>query len=121
MDRYRLEIFLVLFTMGAILSVCSGVGCYTCSVDFRSEKFSVNNSCVFPKDGNDFAHCSHNSKFCKAVVTRINGIFVMISRGCSDDCSEDCVEKGYGIRIRDCVICCEKEADCGTSDLYKKK
>ncbi|GIX75348.1 uncharacterized protein CEXT_741301 [Caerostris extrusa] len=48
---------------------------------------------------------------------RVGGVFVMIQRSCSADCTEACTEKGYGIRIQDCTICCKKEEDCGTTAL----
>ncbi|XP_054724905.1 uncharacterized protein LOC129235225 [Uloborus diversus] len=105
---------------GLSVQLCDGIGCFTCTVDFRSDPFSVNNTCLFPKDGNDLGHCSHNQKFCKAIITRIGGVFVMLQRSCSEDCAEACIEKGYGIKIQDCSKCCTKENDCGTASLMRK-
>ncbi|KFM66344.1 hypothetical protein X975_01322, partial [Stegodyphus mimosarum] len=45
----------------------------------------------------------------------------MLQRSCANDCMVDCTEKGFGVRIKDCISCCTKEPDCGTSDLMKKK
>lgn len=45
----------------------------------------------------------------------------MLQRTCTDSCSPACTEKGFGIRIKDCTSCCQKEPDCGTSDLIRKK
>ncbi|KAF8764065.1 hypothetical protein HNY73_022184 [Argiope bruennichi] len=115
------KFFCALFILGYFYKTCNGLSCYTCTVDFRSEAFSVNNTCIFPKDHDDLAHCSHNSKFCKAIVTRVGGVFVMLQRSCSTDCLDACTEKGYGVRIQDCTICCTKENDCGATALMKKK
>nr|XP_042902157.1 uncharacterized protein LOC107453105 [Parasteatoda tepidariorum] len=120
MEETRFKIFVFLLTIGYIFSVCNGLRCYTCAVDFRQEKFSINNTCIFPKNPDDLAHCSHNSKYCKAVIIRVGGVFVMMSRTCSKECSEACTERGYGIRTKECTTCCVKEPDCGTSDLLKK-
>ncbi|CAL1276634.1 unnamed protein product [Larinioides sclopetarius] len=45
----------------------------------------------------------------------------MLQRSCSTDCQDACTEKGYGVRIQDCTICCTKENDCGATALMKKK
>ncbi|KAG8172161.1 hypothetical protein JTE90_001689, partial [Oedothorax gibbosus] len=95
--------------------------CYTCSVDFRLEKFNISNKCIFPNDTRDLAHCSSNSKFCRAVITRVGGVFVMLHRTCVAKCHEACTERGYGIRTRECTRCCTKEPDCGVAELMKKK
>ncbi|GFT60021.1 uncharacterized protein NPIL_617221 [Nephila pilipes] len=115
------KLYIALFVLGCIFKTSEGLRCYTCSVDFRSEAFSINNTCIFPKDHDDLAHCSSNSKFCKGVVTRVGGVFVMLQRSCSTDCAEACTEKGYGVRIKDCVSCCKNEPDCGTTQLLRKK
>ncbi|GFQ84769.1 uncharacterized protein TNCT_270791 [Trichonephila clavata] len=115
------KLCIALFVFGYICESCDGLRCYTCSVDFRSEAFSINNTCIFPKDHDDLAHCSSNSKFCKAVITRVGGVFVMLQRSCATDCADACTEKGFGVRIRDCTSCCKKEPDCGTTQLMKKK
>ncbi|GFQ84772.1 uncharacterized protein TNCT_270801 [Trichonephila clavata] len=89
------------------------VDCYTCNVDFRSQPFEQNNSCLFPVKENERTTCSSVSKYCQGVITRINGVFVQLQRTCETDCQETCTEKGYGIQTRECKYCCNKAPDCG--------
>ncbi|GIY28505.1 uncharacterized protein CDAR_88081 [Caerostris darwini] len=91
----------------------SSLDCYTCSVDFRSQPFEQNNSCLFPVRENERTTCSSASRYCQGVITRINGVFVQLQRTCETDCQETCTEKGYGIQTRECRFCCSKAPDCG--------
>ncbi|KAG8192176.1 hypothetical protein JTE90_027815 [Oedothorax gibbosus] len=117
--------WMLLLLLVTVFKLCLGLRCYTCSVDFRSEPFSVNNSCMFPRDHDEMAGCSHNSKYCKAIITRITGVFVMLQRSCADDCMDACTEKGYGVRIQDCTKCCkdgERNVEvCGFTELIKER
>ncbi|GFU02182.1 uncharacterized protein NPIL_396801 [Nephila pilipes] len=94
--------------------LAAAVNCYTCSIDFRKEPFKQNHSCLFPTEKNSkMTECSGGSKFCKGVITRINGVFVQLQRTCETDCQETCTEKGYGIQTRECKYCCNRAPDCG--------
>ncbi|XP_054724907.1 uncharacterized protein LOC129235226 [Uloborus diversus] len=106
--------FLACFEWDVVL--CE-VECFTCSVDFRSQPFQANNSCLFPRDHDEKARCSRVSKYCQGSITRISGVFVQFIRSCETDCHETCVEKGYGIETSDCRYCCNESvpnsARCG--------
>ncbi|KFM66343.1 hypothetical protein X975_01321, partial [Stegodyphus mimosarum] len=94
---------------------CKAVECYTCSVDFRSQKFELDNTCLFPKenDNKEKTRCSDASKFCKGVITRINGVFVQLQRTCESTCEVTCTDKGFGIDTSECTYCCNTSAVCG--------
>uniref|UniRef100_A0A2L2YJP4 Secreted protein n=1 Tax=Parasteatoda tepidariorum TaxID=114398 RepID=A0A2L2YJP4_PARTP len=105
--------WIVLIFLCSILQVSYAVDCFTCSVDFRSQPFEQNNSCLFPTKDNEKTRCSDSSKFCQGVVTRINGVFVQLQRTCETDCTQICVEKGFGVETSECKFCCNKNPDCG--------
>ncbi|OQR78520.1 hypothetical protein BIW11_06355 [Tropilaelaps mercedesae] len=102
--------------------------CYTCDVDFSSDKYDANNSCLVGVGNKDTTSCSTNSNYCKASlclamplrlsrveVARLNGVLVAFSRKCADTCAHSCNEKGFGINRETCTYCCQKNPNCGES------
>ncbi|XP_018494248.1 uncharacterized protein LOC108863631 [Galendromus occidentalis] len=89
------------------------VQCYTCDVDFSSDKYDSNNSCLVGIGNKDTASCSTNSNWCKVEVARLNGVLVQFSRKCADSCAPNCNEKGFGLNRETCTYCCRKNPSCG--------
>ncbi|CAL1276630.1 unnamed protein product [Larinioides sclopetarius] len=113
MMKSSVSLCTILTILCCALHATEAVDCYTCNVDFRSQPFEQNNSCLFPVKDNERTTCSSASKYCQGVITRINGVFVQLQRTCETDCQETCTEKGYGIQTRECRFCCVKAPDCG--------
>ncbi|GBN66896.1 hypothetical protein AVEN_29472-1 [Araneus ventricosus] len=114
MQKVLIPVWILLMIFLDFDQTAVAVNCYTCNVDFRKEPFTQNHSCIFPNELNSkVTECSGGSKFCKGVITRINGVFVQLQRTCETDCQETCTEKGYGIQTRECRFCCSKAPDCG--------
>ncbi|XP_042867922.1 uncharacterized protein LOC122250527 [Penaeus japonicus] len=94
--------------------------CYSCKLDFRPRNYQWNHPCLGRHSGHTvdtdyLVTCGPNDRYCRAERTEVNGILILLTRECTDDCYYGCRPKGFGINFESCAQCCDSHA---CNDMY---
>nr|XP_027220417.1 uncharacterized protein LOC113812694 [Penaeus vannamei] len=94
--------------------------CYSCKLDFRPRNYKWDHPCLgrhsgLPVDTEYLVACGPNDKYCRVERTEVNGILILLTRECTDECYYGCRPKGFGINFESCAQCCNSHA---CNDMY---
>ncbi|XP_078669273.1 uncharacterized protein LOC144910263 [Branchiostoma floridae x Branchiostoma belcheri] len=80
--------------------------CYSCAEEFKFFYYNTMCQSEVTRDNATLSDCGSSSRYCMIEQTRVNGVTLAFSRGCSETCYWGCRSSGLGMTTEECTWCC---------------